>query len=378
MRWTTGFYYLDIKHEGYARYDLDFSGTTTRDLALFGFSGVTDSAIDVESWAIFGHLEYDLNEQWGVIAALRYTEDDRDTVFDSADICGAYICPGFPYIGFSSREADPNGDLFNQSFENVSAKVELDWRPTDDTLVYLSFNRGHKSGASRVTAGGLPATPLERFPHDEEVLHSVEGGIKTSFWDGRARLSANVFYYDYKDYQAFVAVPNVIPGTLEIINLDGDAVGGEIELVMSPADGVDLLLGASFIDSEVKDVPLPIGTTRDSELPYSPSVALNGLARYEWPALGGMLAIQADFNYSDDFCFSVLCAPLDKEDSYVVGNVRVSYTTLDERWKLAAFVNNVSDTEYRIYTLDISALSFGTDAFANPRWAGGTITFNWK
>ena len=55
-----------------------------------------------------------------------------------------------------------------------------------------------------------------------------------------------------------------------------------------------------------------------------------------------------------------------------------SYTSADERWQLAAFVHNVSDTEYRLYSLDINALGIANDAYANPRWAGGTITYSWK
>ncbi len=382
IRWTTGFYYLDIDHAGYQYYILDlpfFSPTYSFGEPTSYIEGVATNNVETESWAVFGHLEYDFNENWGVIAALRYTEDQKDTVFDSIDILGGNVTGlGFTLsIPYDLRD-DPDFDLFDQGFENVSAKFEIDWRPTEDTLVFASFNRGHKAGASRVLAGGNPTLPIPTFTHDEEVLHSWEVGIKTAFMDGRAQLNANVFYYDYKDYQAFVVIPGVIPASLTIINLDAEAVGGEIELMFQPTERWGFRFGASFEDSEVKDVLLPSERFVDNDLPYAPSFTLNGLARYEWPALGGTMAIQGDFNYSEDFCFSVLCAPLDQEDSFVIGNFRVSYTSADENWKLAAFVNNVSDTEYRLYTLDISGLSIGNDAYANPRWAGGTITFNWK
>ena len=382
LRWTTGFYYLDIEHAGNLNYFLDlpfYSPTYSFGEPTSYISGPTTNNVETESWAVFGHLEYDLNENWGIIAALRYTEDQKDTVFQSADVLGGNVTGlGFTLTIPFDLAADPDFDLFDQSFENVSAKFEIDWRPTDDTLVFASFNRGHKAGAARVQAGGNPTTPIPTYPHDEEVLHSWEIGIKTTFMDGRAQLNASAFYYDYQDYQAFVVIPGAIPASLTIINLDAEAVGGEVELTLQPTEGWGFRFGASFEDSEVKDVLLPSGRFVDNDLPYAPSFTLNGLARYEWPALGGTMAIQGDFNYSEDFCFSVLCAPLDQEDSFVIGNFRVSYTNGDENWKLAAFVNNVSDTEYRLYTLDISGLSIGNDAYANPRWAGGTITFNWQ
>ena len=165
---------------------------------------------------------------------------------------------------------------------------------------------------------------------------------------------------------------------LTIINLDAEAVGSEIELSLAPAEGWDFRFGVSLMDSEVKDVLLPSGRLVDSDLPYAPTFAINGLARYEWPALGGTMALQADFTYSDNFCFTVVCGPIDKEGSYTIGNFRASYTSADERWRLAAFVHNVSDTEYRLYSLDINALGIANDAYANPRWAGGTISFNWE
>ena len=165
---------------------------------------------------------------------------------------------------------------------------------------------------------------------------------------------------------------------MTIINLDAEAVGSEIELSLAPAEGWDFRFGVSLMDSEVKDVLLPSGRVIDSDLPYAPSFAINGLARYEWPALGGTLALQADFTHSDNFCFTVVCGPIDKEGSYTIGNFRASYTSADERWRLAAFVHNVSDTEYRLYSLDINGLGIANDAYANPRWAGGTISFNWQ
>ena len=382
IRWTTGFYYLDIEHAGNLNYFLDlpfYSPTYSFGDPADYIAGPTTNNVETESWAVFGHLEYDFNENWGVIAALRYTEDKKNTVFESTDILGGNVTGlGFTLAIPFDLSADPDFDLFDQKFENVSAKFEIDWRPTDDTLIFASFNRGHKAGAARVQAGGNPTTPIPTYPHDEEVLHSWEVGIKTTLFDGRAQLNANAFYYDYQDYQAFIIIPGVLPASLSIVNLDAEAVGGEIELTLQPTERWGFRFGASLESSEVKDVLLPSGRFVDNDLPYAPSFTLNGLARYEWPAFGGTMAIQADFNYSDDFCFSVLCAPLDQEDSFVVGNFRVSYTTGDEHWKLAAFVNNVSDTEYRLYTLDISGLSIANDAYANPRWAGGTITFNWK
>ena len=65
--------------------------------------------VETESWAVFGHLEYDFNENWGVIAALRYTEDKKDTVFESTDILGGNVTGlGFTLAIPFDLSADPD------------------------------------------------------------------------------------------------------------------------------------------------------------------------------------------------------------------------------------------------------------------------------
>ena len=40
--------------------------------------------------------------------------------------------------------------------------------------------------------------------YDPETVWSYEAGAKTTFWDGKARANFDVFYNDYKDFQARV------------------------------------------------------------------------------------------------------------------------------------------------------------------------------
>lgn len=78
------------------------------------------------------------------------------------------------------------------------------------------------------------------------------------------------------------------------------------------------------------------------------------------------------------FCFRVICNPLEEEDSYIVANTQLSYTTSDEKWRLAAFIKNVGDEEYRMVGLDLIFAGISASSFANPRWYGGSIAYQWK
>ena len=143
-------------------------------------------------------------------------------------------------------------------------------------------------------------------------------------------LNLSAFYYDYRDYQAFAQLGPV----QTVINQDAEAQGLEIELNAYPTDRLTLQLGASFMDSEVKDILLPdLATVVDHDLPQAPCVSANALARYEFPLAGGTASIQGDVLYTDDFCFTVLCAPVEAEESYTVANARIGYAAPDGRWE---------------------------------------------
>lgn len=167
-----------------------------------------------------------------------------------------------------------------------------------------------------------------------------------------------------------------------MINLDAKETGLEAELTSRPLDHLTLQLGLSFLDSTVNDVPLPDGayvaqgTIEDHDLPQAPKFSGNALARYEFDVAGGSLGLQADLQYSDKFCFTVLCAPVEREGAYTVTNARVSYDDGGGRWGVVAFVNKVLEEKYRVYAFD-SSLFAGVVAgvYAKPRTWGFNATY---
>ena len=367
--WQAGAYFLDIDDEVASAYDLDYLPFGLA--AGFGEvveTGAQASEIGTQSWAVFAQGEYDLSDTLTGVLGLRYT-DDRKTI----DYSGGSTVPGWG-VELTNAATDA------LAFDNVSYKAQLDWNPTEETLLYAGVTQAHKAGSFRTLIGGdLDAfTAPSPSNHDEEELRSVELGIKTTLAGGRARLNATAFRYRYDDYQAFVVDPTVGRiAVVDIVNVDAVASGAELELYAAPADGLDIVFGVAWIDSTVKDVGYPDGeTVRDSVLPYAPDISVNGLVRYEWGVGAGTAALQADFNYSDEFCFSVLCAPLDHEESYAVGNVRAEYAFPGGRWSVAAYATNVTEEEYRNYSIDLSGLALANDGYARPRMAGVTVNLD--
>ena len=182
-----------------------------------------------------------------------------------------------------------------------------------------------------------------------------------------------MFYYDYEDYQAF-SLTGLTP---QVTNSDATASGGELELFLSPGNGFDVILGASFIDSEVDFVPavFPNTGTTDAEFPNAPSTSLNALVRYAWPALDGEFAVQADGKWNDEQFLEGTNSAVSVQDSYAVFNARVSYET--DNWTVAAWVKNVGDEDYLLYNLDLGLAGFIEQVYAPPRQWGVTLSYNW-
>jgi iron complex outermembrane receptor protein len=336
----------------------------TSDTQLMSTFGDVDST----NWSVFGQVELDFAEEWTLIAGLRWSQDDKqlemNRIYED-------VPQGIPPTEVFNVDAVAIPGIDEVDYGDYAARAQLNWKVAEETLLYASYNRGIKGGNwSLDPLGGVLD---ENLRHDEEVLNAYEIGLKTDLFDGNARLNAAAYYYDYKDYQAF----SMFVLTPQVTNSDAESTGGEIELTVSPANGLYFMLGAAFIDSEVEAVPDVFGGTLKAEFPTAPAVSLNALVRYEWPAFGGDLAVQVDGKWNDDQYLDGSNSEVSFEPSYSVWNGRLSFQTGDQRLKVALWARNFTDEEYRVYNLDLGLLGFIEQVYAPPRQLGLTMSYHW-
>jgi iron complex outermembrane receptor protein len=357
LRWVAGAYLLSISGD----YEVGV------DSALFGASVNNEYELDTDSQALFAQVEYDFASAWTLIAGLRYTWDQKD--FDYRPSCTGPGCIFFEAPG-SAQVLGFTGDLDESDY---SAKVELDWKPSDDWLVYGSITRGMKAGGFSGPVIGSQAP--EDLPFDAEVLIDYELGFKWTLPGGHTRINAGVFYYDYQDYQDY----DTINIAQVIRNKDAEVYGGEIEIASTPAPGLDLQLGVSALEGTVYDITLPSGRVADREMPQAPPLSVTGLVRKEWSFSLGHLAVQLDAKYVDSRFFRSINHPVYEEDSYTVANARVSFTPPGRNWEIAVFGKNLADTEYRVWSFeDLAVNGVVNDSYGPPRWFGATLSMRWQ
>lgn len=377
VNWTVGGFYLDI--DG----DYRQQGRSRDYFALLGSPGVGSETavydVSTKSGSVFGQIEYRLSDQFRVIGGARYIRERKGQNYNVA-----YYDLGGSKVAFGSSP-----DLLNFNATDTQGlyalKAELDWKPNEDVLVYLTYNRGVKSGGFNAPldpSGAAifidPAT-FDPAPTADaamrfrpETLHAFELGAKTSLLNDVIRLNVAAFYYDYEDFQAlnFQGV-----AASYITNNDATLKGVDTELYAQPIEGLNLVFGASYLDQVVHKIAIG-ALVVDRKIPYAPKWNLTALARYEWAAFDGKLAVQANANYVSAQELGLTNASATHQDGYALVNARFSYTFPNDKLTAALFVDNVTDQRPKLNAFDLSS-SFGSieRQIGDPRTYGVNVRY---
>ena len=374
-QWVAGFYYLEIDINDSNGGEFAFlGGDPSGSVGLDENGNVTgfDSPYqqDKKSWSLFGQVEYELTEQVRLIGGFRWIDENVEFDYDNNFV-------SYPNDGTVARGGNPNviatfGTYSGEYDKGLwSAKVEVDYRYSDDLLLYASWNRGVKGGGFNALFDSTlePLTDANvGFPEDK--VDAFEEGFKATLLDGLTILNTSVFLNDYKDFQAF----DVLGLVTKVLSApDAKNTGFEVELFTSPTENLDFIFGVGYVDNEIT---LPTGAKTQSV--QTPKWNLSGLARYQWPALNGNMAVQGDFHYRSEHFHALTRSDGVTENGYHVANARLSWASRDEKWEVAVFANNITDEEYIVQSFDSLTVFFGMveEYYGRPRWVGGSVLYN--
>jgi len=357
-RWVAGLFYLKIDNDSDNGLKAP-SGSIVNTLFGAPFDIGVVSTLETDSYSIFGQYEYDLRDDLTLTAGLRLIREEKDFqteigfLFsnDNFTVNQGDFLPNVPLPGAPFSADLDSSDTF------WTGKLQLDWRPSDDLLVYGGINRGVKAGSFNAPLLGafLGSGGVDALPYGEETLLSYEVGFKKTLADGISTINASAFYYDYSDYQAFLFVG--VGGV--VINADAENIGAELEFQTSPADGLDTIFSVSVLDATVEDVPLRAFSPlppRDVDPTYAPSFQATAIARYEWPAFGGNMHVRGDISYSDEFFYNLRNFDADKFDSYTLVGAGIGWENENADLKLDLQIRNLTDERAGVQGFDLATL----------------------
>jgi iron complex outermembrane recepter protein len=352
--WTGGLYYLHITSRSNSA--LRFPPGGVASLPAPFDVGVNANLI-TNSYSAFGQLDWHITPRLTLITGARIIREQKKYDFfhgiwpvqtalqpqsDTTIVIGPVFGPNGP-----TPYVDKSGKIL------WAGKVQLDFQVNPDLLIYAGVNRGVKAGSYNATnPGGAYPVPLSFIPYKAEILTNYEGGVKYTFPDRVTRFNASVYYYDYKDYQAFLFAG--VGGV--VINADDSTYGGEASLATSPVTGLDVGLSVSYFDAKVKDVPLRAGgpIVRDVKPVYAPPLQGNAFVRYEWAAFGGKLSVQSDASYTDPFYYNLRNFDGDKFGRAVMVNAGIGWS--NDNWELNFRVKNLTNVNPGVVGFDLATL----------------------
>lgn len=344
---------------------------------------------EAESFAIYGVVGYQLNDNLNINGSLRYTEEDRSYQdgFLSFDTLPPGVPPFVPLPFFLTQNLNTELELE----DHWSGHIGLDWTPTNDALIYAKITRGFKSGG---VFGGFPVDPDTVNAADEETVWAYEIGFKSEWLDNSLRLNGAVYHYDYSDVQGYATAISTITNTpLSQYGNIGDAehTGVELEVLWLPIaiNGLSLSGSFSWLDAEISNSSRTTTTIQGAPFPiegldrlYAPEISYSFQAKYEWPVFDGMLAAaQINYSYRDDIIpQSALPGNIDsglaEVDGYDLLNARIALESVEGDWVVALSGRNLAGEEYSTYADEDGFFNYA-EVPGTPRTWSIEFTYNW-
>lgn len=336
LNWIVGAYYAD--EDLSEVYQSDFQDS-------FGLTARTPYEQTARTLAIFGQADYAISERLGVTVGLRYEDEDRDLV--SLSTLG--FIPGLP----ETPVLTVNSPAREANLSEVSGKVGVNYKLSDDVLLYASASRGVKSGGF-TALNTLNVVQTEPFRN--EVLWAYEVGAKSELFDDTLRLNFAAFYYDYTDQQiqGFFFDPGQGAVIGRIINVPKSKIyGAELETVWAITDGITLSNAfgwkkgefTEFEDLDIPNAPATIDRSGEDlpfpELSYTGSLDVQNQLTEGWT-----YAFNANWTYRDTLDKSRLGSTLFNVDDFWLVNAQLNIGPEDGRWTVGAYARNLTNTSY--------------------------------
>jgi iron complex outermembrane receptor protein len=311
----------------------------------------SDSEVANLSYAAFGQATAQLTSMLSLTTGLRYTQERKE--LDIVNRCNLSSLAAVP-----ARCSVPLVDFKrSERFSAWTPMASLSLQLTDDLMLYGGWSRGFKSGGfnGRPTAGAV--ADLDAF--EPEYVSAWEGGLKSTWLDGRLVANLAAYYSNYDDVQ--VATVEVEGGRQVVVTrnaAEATIKGAELELSLNPLEGLDLRASWGIIDAEIDEFKerLAGGVIRDrsdEDFRNSPDWNYSLSAQYSLP-IGrfGTLTARGDY-YAQAPSWAAqeptdndLAHDLAHNPKYHIFNARLGWLLPNGKTELALWGRNLSNEIY--------------------------------
>jgi iron complex outermembrane recepter protein len=358
FQWVAGvFYSNEDLHE-------DFDSDLTDRL---GGIAVTTYEQVANSVGVFAQGSYRFTDQLKATLGVREDHENREL----KGLNTAFL-PGAPSLTGGALGGDIVSNL-------PSGKVELDYTPVADTLIYGSISRGVKSGGftAHNTTVSVSADPFE-----PEKLTAYEIGIKSDV-TRTLRVDTSVFYYRYRDQQILGKVFDDASQTYigRFVNANSRISGGEVDLEWHPTASISVSQYAGFAEGYYtsrllnSDMP-PVDYNGRPE--SFPKWSYGGDLSYTWSVGAYSLTAESNYSFHDTYSQFFLLGSNDFTiPRYWLANANLSFSPASGApWTVTLWGRNIFNKSYDI-TRNFFLPSSEVAAAGEPATVGIRLTYKY-
>ena len=345
------------------------------------------------SWAGFGQASYQLTDRLTVTGGVRVTRDTKST---SLLLHPNFVNLAVPVTAPASSYACGTATYCRLSDTKPSFDGSLLYRVSPEASLYARVARGFRGptvqGRSAVFATAYTTA-------DSETNTSYEGGVKTSFWDGRIHFNAAGFYYVVDNIQLN---GNDANGNGVLFNANkGKGYGAEADFDARPVPNLRIAAGLSLLHTEIDDTNVyaqvgaangvlsetvlnptrRIGNNYFAQInhnpfPNAPDYNLNVNARYDVPLGDGnsRVFLAGDINVQGKTNFVLYrSVEYSADGNYELG-AKIGYAF--GRYEIAAFARNLTNTKNLVDVIDTS--NYRAGIYNEPRVFGAMLSGSFR
>ncbi len=323
------------------------------------------SDVRSQNYALFGQATYQITEQLSLTGGLRYTWDDLAFTHTRAPAQNA--TNGAPVAGPGTNLNPAGGTIASggngtntsrgeTTNGNLSGRAAIQFKPSEDVMLYGSYTRGYKGPAFNVFFNHT--APNNAVPISEELSDSFEIGVKSQFLDNRVQLNVAAFSVEYDGFQAnnFIVV-----NTATVSNLTNAGTvkseGFEADLVVNPIDGLNLRASAAYADARVKEFnPNPTTNAPDARngtvLPLAPELVYTLGGDYTKELGGVTLYLNTDYRHTSTQFSDLGQSAATRIDPFGIWNASIGFSDPDDKYRVTFHARNITDDSYVLLNLE--------------------------
>ena len=349
-----------------------------------------DNTTDTEAKSIYSQAEWNITDKFALTLGARYGRDNKT---GEENIITVLEIPGFAafYGGLKNynistgalnadgstkpilkADGTPNAPVrFNgvpftfdsylpvkKNWDKITGRINLDWTPNEQTLMYVSATTGWRSGGFNL---GFRSTNNPIFR--PENVYSYEVGYKGQLFDNSLQINLSAYFYNYNDIQQIISVIGRFGTGTAVDNApQAQTLGFEGDVLWLPTENLTIGGNWSYTHAQfTKDFflvennnplrPPSVFTpeertvnVKNNELSLIPKYKVSAFADFSYP-IGdwGKLDLLTSLSFTAKYQFNINNNGLDEAPELLRWDARLAWTSPDAKISATLAVQNITD-----------------------------------